>query len=46
MTEPSLVHVVDDDPGVRDSLAFLLQSAGLAVRTYDSATARKAAAES
>ena len=39
MTEPSLVHVVDDDPGVRDSLAFLLQSAGLAVRTYDSAAA-------
>ncbi len=39
MTEPSLVHVVDDDPGVRDSLAFLLQSAGLAVRTYDSADA-------
>ena len=39
MTEPSLVHVVDDDPGVRDSLAFLLQSAGFAVRTYDSADA-------
>jgi two-component system, LuxR family, response regulator FixJ len=39
MTEQALVHVVDDDPGVRDSLAFLLQSAGLAVRTYDSATA-------
>jgi two-component system response regulator FixJ len=39
MTESPLVHVVDDDPGVRDSLAFLLQSAGLTVRTYESATA-------
>lgn len=39
MTEPALVHVVDDDAGVRDSLAFLLQSTGLDVRTYDSAAA-------
>jgi two-component system response regulator FixJ len=39
MTEPALVHVVDDDAGVRDSLAFLLQSAGLDARTYDSAAA-------
>jgi two-component system response regulator FixJ len=39
MTEPALVHVVDDDQGVRDSLAFLLQSAGFAVRTYESANA-------
>jgi two-component system response regulator FixJ len=39
MTGPALVHVVDDDQGVRDSLAFLLQSAGLAVRTYDSPAA-------
>lgn len=39
MIEPALVHVVDDDPAVRDSLAFLLQSAGFAVRTYDSAAA-------
>jgi two-component system, LuxR family, response regulator FixJ len=39
MTEPVQVHVVDDDPGVRDSLAFLLQTAGLVVRTYDSAAA-------
>jgi two-component system response regulator FixJ len=39
MTGPVLVHVVDDDQGVRDSLAFLLQSAGFAVRTYDSAAA-------
>ena len=39
MTEPALVHVVDDDQGVRDSLEFLLESAGFAVRTYDSADA-------
>lgn len=39
MTGAPLVHVVDDDPGVRDSLAFLLETAGLAVRTYDSAAA-------
>jgi two-component system response regulator FixJ len=44
MTEPALVHVVDDDQGVRDSLAFLLQSAGFAVRTYDSAAALLAVA--
>jgi len=39
VTETALVHVVDDDPGVRESLAFLLQTAGLAVCTYDSAAA-------
>jgi two-component system response regulator FixJ len=31
------VHVIDDDDAMRDSLAFLLQSANVAVRTYDSA---------
>jgi two-component system, LuxR family, response regulator FixJ len=45
MTGPSLVHVVDDDQGVRESLAFLLQSAGLTVRTYDSAAAFLAVAK-
>ncbi|HEY1933357.1 MAG TPA: response regulator FixJ [Acetobacteraceae bacterium] len=39
MAEAPLVHVVDDDPGVRDSLGLLLQSAGLDVRVYDSAAA-------
>ncbi len=29
------VHLVDDDPGVRDALAFLLRSRGLAVRAFD-----------
>jgi two-component system response regulator FixJ len=31
------VHVIDDDDAMRDSLAFLLQSANVAVRTYESA---------
>ena len=38
-TENAVVHVIDDDEAVRHSLAFLLQAAGIAVRTYDSATA-------
>ena len=33
------VHVVDDDAGVRDSLAMLLESSALSVRTYDAAAA-------
>ena len=32
------VHVVDDDEAVRDSLRFLLELEGMAVRTYESAT--------
>jgi two-component system response regulator FixJ len=39
LAETGVVHVVDDDGAVRDSLAFLLGSAGLAVRTYASAAA-------
>jgi len=39
MADAPLVHVVDDDAGVRDSLMVLLESAGLAVRAYDSAAA-------
>jgi len=31
------VHVVDDDEAIRDSLRVSLESAGFAVRTYDSA---------
>jgi two-component system response regulator FixJ len=34
-----IVHIVDDDEAVRQSLAFLLGSAGLTVRLYDSAGA-------
>jgi two-component system response regulator FixJ len=37
--DSGIVHVVDDDEAVRQSLAFLLGSAGLAVRLYDSAPA-------
>jgi len=33
MTEP-VVHVIDDDEAMRESLAFLLDAAGLAARTY------------
>ena len=33
-----IVHIVDDDEAVRQSLAFLLGSAGLTVRLYDSAS--------
>jgi two-component system response regulator FixJ len=36
-TEP-LVHVIDDDDAARDSLEFLLDCAGLKVRSYASAT--------
>lgn len=34
-----LVHVIDDDEAMRDSLRFLLKSAKLDVETYDSAMA-------
>ncbi|WP_108681229.1 response regulator FixJ [Methyloceanibacter sp. wino2] len=34
-----VVHIVDDDDAVRQSLAFMLGSAGLPVRLYDSASA-------
>ena len=37
MTETRVVHIVDDDEAVRQSLAFMLSSAGLAVRVYESA---------
>ena len=33
------VHLVDDDPGVRDALTFLLRSRGLNVRAFDSGPA-------
>ena len=34
---PALVHVIDDDEAIRASLDFLLGTAGLACRTWDSA---------
>lgn len=38
MPDNELVHVIDDDEAVRDSLKFLLRSARIDVLTYDSAT--------
>jgi two-component system, LuxR family, response regulator FixJ len=37
--EKSIVHVIDDDQAVREVLAFQLGSAGIDVRTYESAAA-------
>jgi FixJ family two-component response regulator len=37
MLNEAMVHVIDDDEAVRQSLEFLLASADLHVRTYDSA---------
>ena len=37
MADEPVVHVVDDDDAVRDSLAFLLETEGLKVRAYESA---------
>jgi len=39
MAADVVVHVIDDDDAVRESLTFLLKTAGLAVRTYENATA-------
>jgi two-component system response regulator FixJ len=39
MASNPVVYIVDDDEAVRQSLAFMLSSAGLAVRLYDSAHA-------
>jgi FixJ family two-component response regulator len=43
MSHARTVFVVDDDEAVRDSLALLLETAGLAVETYDGAAAFLAA---
>ncbi|MFY2791646.1 response regulator transcription factor [Rhodococcus sp. KRD162] len=37
--KPVVVHVVDDDEDLRQSLAFLLQSVGIEALTYPTATA-------
>jgi two-component system response regulator FixJ len=37
--DSQVVHVIDDDVDVRQSLAFLLSTAGLAVRAHESAVA-------
>jgi two-component system, LuxR family, response regulator FixJ len=38
MQADAVVYVIDDDEAVRDSLSFLFNAAGLAARTYESAT--------
>ena len=45
MASEPIIHVVDDDAAVRDSLAFLLDTAGLVSRTYESAAALLAHAD-
>ena len=37
MRNEDLVHIIDDDEAVRESVAFLLDSAGIGSRTYPSA---------
>lgn len=44
MGVPGTVHVIDDDAAIRDSLRVLLEAAGFAVRTHESAKAFLAAA--
>ena len=39
MASSAVVHLIDDDEGVRQAVAFLLSSAGLAVRVHESAVA-------
>src|SRR5262249_40233114 len=39
MPSDSIVHVVDDDEAARDSLEFLLRTAGFDVRTHETAMA-------
>jgi two-component system, LuxR family, response regulator FixJ len=38
-SDKAIVHVIDDDDAVRQSLAFLLGTAGIDVQTYESAVA-------
>jgi two-component system response regulator FixJ len=39
MAADTIIHVIDDDAAVRDSVTFLLETVDLAVRTYESAFA-------
>jgi two-component system response regulator FixJ len=39
MATDAIVHVIDDDEAVRQSLEFLLRASGVTARTYDSASA-------
>jgi two-component system, LuxR family, response regulator FixJ len=37
MASNAVVHLIDDDDGVRQAVAFLLTTTGFAVRVYESA---------
>jgi two-component system, LuxR family, response regulator FixJ len=39
MSDKELVHIIDDDDALRDSLSFLLSTAGIAAIAHDSAAA-------
>jgi two-component system, LuxR family, response regulator FixJ len=39
LSDKAVVHVIDDDQAMRESLAFLLSTIGLEVQTYESAVA-------
>jgi two-component system response regulator FixJ len=39
MSNDSIVHVIDDDSAMRESLEFLLRTANIRARSYESATA-------
>jgi two-component system response regulator FixJ len=39
MSTNAVVHLIDDDEGVRQAVAFLLSTSGFAVRVYESAIA-------
>src|SRR5690606_29204985 len=45
MRNELVVHVVDDDTAIRDSLSFLLDTADIVSRTYESAAALLARAD-
>jgi FixJ family two-component response regulator len=45
MSSPPMVHVVDDDPAVRDSLCMLLEQHGMAAAPHDGAAAFLEAAQ-
>jgi len=39
MPADAIVHVIDDDAAVRESVEFLLRASGITAKTYDSASA-------
>ena len=39
MSDKGTIHIIDDDDAVRESLAFLLESAGMTTKSYPSAPA-------